>query len=301
MMPRLWVTPAFQPVLTALRLHDAASIRAHFEAQPAFMEEPTVRIVRTTLSTPAGEDFLVFFKEYRFKRPDWRFALRASKARREFVNAGWMRSIGLPAAEPLLAGEERDRLGRLTRAFILTRAIEGAVSLDRFAARSSGQARAGSARDRRAIITQLAGHLATMHHHRFAHNDLHWRNVLIERAGNEAAGEDQPPRVWFIDCPRGRRLNWSFFAARKFIKDFATLHRTARSLCSPREAVRFVRTYRDALRALTLNRSGLAGWSSRDLLHAIEHYHRRRWPEDYRRPRAADEAIAPSAASAAAR
>ncbi|MFP3458146.1 lipopolysaccharide kinase InaA family protein, partial [Psychrobacter sp. SIMBA_152] len=44
-----------------------------------------------------------------------------------------------------------------------------------------------------AISRQLAGYTRTMHDNRFTHNDLKWRNLLV----------DDQARLFLIDCPNG--------------------------------------------------------------------------------------------------
>src|SRR5262245_1871238 len=71
---------------------------------------------------PNEPDVELVYKEY-LRDDGWRFVGRASKARREFENAIRLAELGLPAVEPIAWGEERDRLGRLRRAFVITRNI----------------------------------------------------------------------------------------------------------------------------------------------------------------------------------
>jgi len=45
------------------------------------------------------------------------------------------------------------------------------------------------------VLTQVAAITRSLHAHGFAHNDLKWRNLLVD---------DQPePTVYLIDCPSG--------------------------------------------------------------------------------------------------
>jgi hypothetical protein len=58
-----------------------------------------------------------------------------------------------------------------------------------------------------------------MHDARFFHNDLKWRNILVE--------EKNPPHVFFIDCPAGgRRVKWR--SRRCLVKDLACLDKVGK-------------------------------------------------------------------------
>lgn len=204
----------------------------------------------------------VFYKEYRFARPSWRFFGRPSKARREYHNLRWLAGRGVPCAEAIACGEQRDALGRLVAAFVITAAVADALPLDRFVAeRCDGWTLPAHAPLRRAMLDQLAGQVAIMHQAGFAHNDLHWRNVLA------STNADGLPRLRWIDCPRGGRV-WPGLARRKRRKDLATLDRTAASLCSLRERLRFVCRYRRALGR---------GEPARLLAARVDGYRKRRW------------------------
>lgn len=207
----------------------------------------------------------VFCKVYDYPRPNWRFFGRRSKARRELRNAQAFNRFGIRTADVLACGEQRDMLGRLRRAFIITRTIPEAFMLDEYARRltESGQGQEATWK-RRSLVRQLATMVATLHRHDFFHNDLHWRNVLVTETPGDC------PSIWFIDCPRGRFRRWSSIKLHYRIKDLATLDRTAKELCTLRERIRFARMYLGALES---------NQPLRRLLAHVERYRSRRWPE----------------------
>jgi hypothetical protein len=147
-----------------------------------------------TLTLPDGTKLDVFFKQYEYAPPAWSFQGRRSKARYEFENYSTLDRFGLPVAGHMACGEERDGLGRLRRAFILTRAGPEAQTLVEFV-RWHCPDRA--TRDK--LLQQLAAAARTMHAGDFFHHDFVWRNILVNRA---------PEGTPLIDCPRGGVRRW---------------------------------------------------------------------------------------------
>ena len=83
------------------------------------------------------------------------------------------------------------------------------------------------------ISQQLARHTRTMHDHHFTHNDLKWRNLLVDDQGT----------LFFIDCPTGDF--WRGFMWRhRMIKDLACLDKVAKYHLSATQRLRFYLQYR---------------------------------------------------------
>ena len=172
--------------------------------------------------------------------------------------------MDIPCAEALACGELRDRLGRLQRAFILTRAIPEAQTLIEFVqTRCPKRVTAASRKLRGEIITQMAPMVGRIHEGNFFHNDLVWRNILITCPPQGA------PEVWWIDCPRGR-VAW-IGRHRLQVKDLALLDKEGARRCSRGERLTFVKVY--------LGRSRLDAEVKR-LAKAILSYKRRRWRDE---------------------
>jgi tRNA A-37 threonylcarbamoyl transferase component Bud32 len=74
-----------------------------------------------------------------------------------------------------------------------------------------------------------------MHGDGFVHNDLKWRNILVDVKGN--------PAVYLIDCPLGRRMRAPFLVRGK-IKDLACLDKIAKKQLSEMERLRFYLEYK---------------------------------------------------------
>lgn len=235
-------------------------------AASRFLESPppakTTVIVRLTqMPLPGGGTLEVFYKQYEYRRPAWKFLGRPSKARGEFQNYATFARLGIACAEPVACGEERDALGRLRRAFIVTRAIAGAKTLVEF-----WSERRATRHERATLIEQLARWTRRIHGENFFHHDLVWRNILVSRSKNGAA------QLWWIDCPRGAFDRWSPWRARKRLKDLASLDKSAAHLCTRTERLRFVKTY------LGIARLDAA---AKQLIRDALAYRKNRWPEDW--------------------
>ena len=86
------------------------------------------------------------------------------------------------------------------------------------------------------VITQVAEITRTLHQHRFCHNDLKWRNILVSE-------DVERPQVYLIDCPVGQRL-FGPFLSHRFIKDLACLDKVGRRALSRTQRLRFYKEYR---------------------------------------------------------
>ncbi len=225
-----------------------------------------VTVKPARLPLPRDGELEVFYKQYEYARPSWRFWARASKARREFDNYGVLAALGIRTATPIACGEERDALGRLRRAFILTCAIPNARPLHEFVRECCPDRRTAAHRAlRQTLLEQLAEATRRIHQADFFHHDLVWRNLLVRITAGGA------PELWWIDCPRGRFDRGSPWRERRRLRDLASLDKLAVRWCTRAERVCFLLRY--------LDKSHLDA-EARRLLRAVVRYRRNRWPED---------------------
>jgi RIO-like serine/threonine protein kinase len=87
------------------------------------------------------------------------------------------------------------------------------------------------------VSRQLAAATRTLHDHHFVHNDLKWRNLLVDGQGV----------LYFIDCPAGafwvgHWLRW------RIVKDLACLDKVAKYQLSRTQRLRFYLQYRGRAR-----------------------------------------------------
>ena len=226
-MERLFVNPRYAAAFAERGWNTFSSVFRHFA--PNYVRRRKMLVQRVSIPLPEGE-VPAFFKLYHHARSGWRFWMRHSKARREFENYATFERLGIPAAERIACGEERDWTGRLNRAFILTRAVPAASELDAFF-------RSGPPiHHRRRILENLAGMVRGLHSAGFFHHDLVARNILVSQ---ETPGSE--PRLFLIDSPRGEFARLG--RERKRLRDLASLDKTASQLCSRAERLRFLLRY----------------------------------------------------------
>lgn len=262
----LLIAGPYESTLTALGLKSFNSIVAAFGPdQPP--RKSGVFVQPRTLSRPGGPPTPVFYKQYFHQPPSLAFLGRPSKARREYENYETFFRLNVQCAERIACGEQRDKMGRLRSAFIITRAVPDAVGLIEFMSqRCPANSGPANARSRRAVLRQLAEMTRAIHQAGFFHNDLYWRNVLV------SLGKNCPPSVWWIDCPRGQFDRWSPWRRRRLLKDLAGLDKCGSQYCTRSERLDFAKTYLGK-KSIDPETLGLA----RD----VTRYRRERWPEDW--------------------
>jgi len=153
----------------------------------------------------------------------------------ESQNQQWFNQIGLPAARVVAIGKKGFLL-KTFKGILVTEGITDSQELVEIAKHSPEQFQNKSWSI--AIVIELAKIVATLHQARFCHNDLHWRNILVQQAA------DQPnPKVFLIDCPSGKKLIWPLLYYRK-LKDLANLDKLAPHYLRQTQRLRFFMKYR---------------------------------------------------------
>ncbi|HXJ57717.1 MAG TPA: lipopolysaccharide kinase InaA family protein [Verrucomicrobiae bacterium] len=272
----LQINAPYQPLFGALGFTSAEAIVEFFRG-PTPQAPGSVLVRSVTLASTGHSPVTVFYKQYEYQPAAWSFVGRASKARCEYHNYAVFRQLGVPCADPIACGEQRDGWSRLRRAFIITKAIPDAVPLPKFVEqdvvmRDPGRTEikpepAPPERPRAILRRQLAAWTRCIHDAGFFHNDLHWRNVLVTGRSSEE------PKMWWIDCPRGSFARWWPWRYRRQIKDLACLDKVASQYCSRGERVAFIREY--------LNEPRLSA-AGKKLIRQVQSYRKTRWPEDWK-------------------
>jgi hypothetical protein len=163
------------------------------------------------------------------------FGLRAligpPRVRTEWSNLQAFRDWGIPTATLVGYGLER-RFGSFVRGALITEEIPDTVDLANMANKNDPRLR-----DHRwvtHVFHQIAGITRTLHNAGFAHNDLKWRNLLVD------SGEQ--PTVYLIDCPSGGF--WlGVFLKYRIIKDLACLDKIGKYQLSRTQRLRFYLDY----------------------------------------------------------
>jgi len=185
-------------------------------------------LTRTLRVTVGGRRYYVKRYSGVGKKPLRRW-FATPRVRTEWENLRHFAAWGIPTAELVAYGLER-RGGRFARGAIVTAEIPDTVDLWRLA--HEKDPRLESRRWWDGVSRQIAAATRTMHAHGFAHNDLKWRNLLVDGAGT----------LYLIDCPTGGFWKRPFLNYR-IVKDLACLDKVAKYHLSRTRRLRFYLDY----------------------------------------------------------
>jgi len=148
----------------------------------------------------------------------------------EWQNLGdYFARWGVPTPAVIAYGCER-RWGFFKRGALITREPAGCTDLASLA--RCGDKRLQDAEWVNRVSRQLAEATRRLHAERFAHNDLKWRNLLVDEDGH----------LFFIDCPSGRFWRGPLLRYH-IIKDLACLDKLAHVHLSRSQRLRFYLHY----------------------------------------------------------
>ncbi|MCK4507001.1 MAG: hypothetical protein KAU27_00560 [Desulfuromonadales bacterium] len=205
-----------------------------FEKVFALSGEPVSKDKESLVFCLEIENQRYYIKQYH-KTSGIRSWFGLSRIRQEARNQLWFNQIGLPAAQVVAFGEEHI-LSRTMRGALITASLDGTRDL---AWMAKNQSKLFSNRGWvTRVITQVAEITRTLHQHKFCHNDLKWRNILVSE-------DRDAPQVYLIDCPIGQRL-FGPFLSHRFIKDLACLDKVGRQALSRTQRLRFYKEYRQS-------------------------------------------------------
>ena len=121
-------------------------------------------------------------------------------------------------------------MGTFVRGALITRELENTLDMAYMAKHEDP--RFGDSRWVRTISAQLARATRTLHSHHFAHNDLKWRNLLVNGRAE----------LFLIDCPTGA-FWWGPLLGYRMVKDLACLDKVASKVLSRSQRLRFYLQY----------------------------------------------------------
>jgi hypothetical protein len=156
------------------------------------------------------------------------------RVKAEWQNLKHFAKWGIPTAPIVAHGLER-KAGAFVRGALITRELEGTLDLAALAHAQDARLRDPAWVD--GISRQLARATRLMHDHHFTHNDLKWRNLLVNQAGE----------LFFIDCPTGS-FWWGPLLRYRIVKDLACLDKVAKYQLSRTQRLRFYLQYRGRTR-----------------------------------------------------
>ncbi|UFH49725.1 lipopolysaccharide kinase InaA family protein [Pseudomonas sp. KNUC1026] len=173
---------------------------------------------------------LYYVKRYTGAGRGLRRYMGRPRVRAEWQNLKRFAEWGIPTAEVVAWGLERDGMA-FGRGALITRELEHTQDLDHLAGKRDARLRNPAWVDY--VSQQVARHTRQMHDHHFTHNDLKWRNLLV----------DDQDTVFFIDCPNG--AFWQSFMLRyRITKDLACLDKVGKYHLSRTQRLRFYLQYR---------------------------------------------------------
>lgn len=151
------------------------------------------------------------------------------RVKAEWQNLKHFDKWGIATAVIVAYGLER-KLGAFVRGALITRELQGTEDLAALALRNDPRLA-----DRQwvaAISQQLAQATRTLHDQHFTHNDLKWRNLLVNAQA----------QLFFIDCPSGS-FWWGPVLSYRIVKDLACLDKVAKLQLSRTQRLRFYLQY----------------------------------------------------------
>lgn len=175
-----------------------------------------------------------YLKRYTAAGKYLRRYLGRPRVRAEWENLLHFQAWGIPAATVVGFGLER-RAGGFVRGALITEELAATRDLAWLAQNQDPRLRDADWVAR--VSYQVAHATRMLHDQGFAHNDLKWRNILV----------NPEVEVFFIDCPTGAFWVQPFLGYR-IIKDLACLDKIGKYQLSRTQRLRFFMTYRQCKR-----------------------------------------------------
>ncbi|QMV64112.1 lipopolysaccharide kinase (Kdo/WaaP) family protein [Ectopseudomonas oleovorans] len=205
---------------------DLGSLESVFELQgERLTKDPLSEVIRIE-----RHGVRYYVKRYWGAGKGLRRYLGRPRVKAEWQNLKLFAKWGIPTAPIVAHGLER-KTGAFVRGALVTRELENTLDLAEVANRQD--VRLTDQEWVQVISQQLAKSTRTMHDHHFTHNDLKWRNLLV----NEKA------ELFFIDCPTGS-FWWGPLLRYRIVKDLACLDKVAKRVLSRTQRLRFYLQYR---------------------------------------------------------
>ena len=175
-----------------------------------------------------------YVKRYRSNGKGIRRFLARTRVKTECRNLKRFAKWGIPTPQIVAAGLQRDK-GAFVRGALITRELPDTQDLASIVKQQD--MRLQDADWVRNTSAQVARLTRLMHDHHFTHNDLKWRNLLINSSG----------QGFLIDCPTGA-FWWGPMLRYRIVKDLSCLDKVAKKALSRTQRLRFYLQYRNRQR-----------------------------------------------------
>ncbi len=215
------------------------SLEAVFNLQgERVTHDPISEVIRVSRAA------VVFYvKRYR-RAISWRKYLPRQRIQAEWENLEYFASWGIPTAQVIAHGLQR-RAGAFVRGAMITKEIPNTTDLAALA--HDGSPLLQDTHWVHSVSQQVAGFTRAMHQQGFVHNDLKWRNILVDEAG----------AAYLIDCPTGG-FWWGPFLHYRIIKDLACLDKVGKYHLSRSQRLRFYLQYSQQQRLTPTDKKRIA-------------------------------------------
>ncbi len=172
-----------------------------------------------------------YVKRYLIPGKHLRRYLGFARVQREWQNLRWFADHNIPCPRLIAMGQGNRWRGRYW-GVIVTEEVPQTIDLRKIYRDKPEQLT--NRAWRLSIIHSLAELLSDLHEHRFIHNDLQWRNVLVSLENDD---------VYLIDCPAGRPI-YLTGNRRGIVRELAFLDKMAKLALSKTDRLRFYMIYR---------------------------------------------------------
>jgi hypothetical protein len=176
------------------------------------------------------EGIRYYVKRYHGAGKGLRRFIGRPRVKAEWQNLRHFERWGIPTA-PIVAHGLQRQGGAFVRGALITQELVGTADLAQLA--SAGDPRLQDRVWVARVSDQLAAATRTLHDHHFTHNDLKWRNLLVDEQG----------LLYLIDCPTGA-FWWGPLLRHRIVKDLACLDKVAKYQLSRTQRLRFYLAYR---------------------------------------------------------
>lgn len=185
-----------------------------------------------------------YVKRYRNAGKGLRRYAARPRIKAEWQNLKRFAKWGIATAEVVAQGLER-KAGAFVRGAMITREIPNSSDLAHLAHHNSPLLQDPAWVKQ--VSAQVAQAARIMHAHGFTHNDLKWRNLLV----------DDQTQVYLIDCPTGT-FWWGPMLRYRIIKDLACLDKVAKHHLTNSQRLRFYLQYCQRTRLLAEDKQKIA-------------------------------------------